>query len=306
MSFSTNVWSSTPFYQLWMSKSPITCHVLDSTLGRPGRGVEVHLEKLEGNGSFTTMAKGLVDSRLCRRPYHSDTNLHEARIVSTDIFTSLHNQFLLKISIGFHFFITSVTDDDGRCLTLLSPNSTLTGGIHRMSFETGAYFEKDKRQSFYPKVEVSTCFQFQDIRVIMLRRMYSTSSVLPTLGAAVTFPLTSLLCFLSPSSHYHNLKPISFTVLATNNRFYSQCPPLQILTTTSPCFFPLLLHNLPWIVIVRLKNDLAIQQETSFISSSQPTVWVFGMWDLRREAELLLLSPWMDRVYTRTPRLCHS
>lgn len=40
-----------------MSKSPITCHVLDSTLGKPGRGVSVHLERLDG-GNFVSLAKG--------------------------------------------------------------------------------------------------------------------------------------------------------------------------------------------------------------------------------------------------------
>lgn len=176
-----------------------------------------------------------------------------------------------------------------------------------MSFETGAYFEKDKRQSFYPKVEVSTCFQFQDIRVIMLRRMYSTSSVLPTLGSC---------CDLSLWRHFSvfSLHHLIITIWNLSLSLYSPQTTDSIHSALHSrsslphplASFPLLLHNLPWIVIVRLKNDLAIQQETSFISSSQPTVWVFGMWDLRREAELLLLSPWMDRVYTRTPRLCHS
>ena len=31
-----------------MARSPITCHVLDATLGRPGRHIGVRLERVEG------------------------------------------------------------------------------------------------------------------------------------------------------------------------------------------------------------------------------------------------------------------
>lgn len=34
-----------------MASSPITCHVLDSSLGRPGAGVQVKLEQLANDGS---------------------------------------------------------------------------------------------------------------------------------------------------------------------------------------------------------------------------------------------------------------
>jgi hypothetical protein len=47
------------------------------------------------------------------------------------------------------------TDDDGRCLSLLSPSAKLSSGIYRIKFETGPYFEKGKRPTFYPQVEVS-------------------------------------------------------------------------------------------------------------------------------------------------------
>ena len=40
-----------------MSKSPITCHVLDSTLGKPARAVGVILEKL-GSSEAQVLAQG--------------------------------------------------------------------------------------------------------------------------------------------------------------------------------------------------------------------------------------------------------
>lgn len=41
-----------------MSKSPITCHVLDSTLGKPAADVRVQLETLAPSGSFSVLATG--------------------------------------------------------------------------------------------------------------------------------------------------------------------------------------------------------------------------------------------------------
>ncbi|KDN52298.1 Hydroxyisourate hydrolase [Tilletiaria anomala UBC 951] len=92
-----------------MSKSPITCHVLDSTLGRPGKGVKVYLERLSsttGGAAAEKLAEG-------------------------------------------------ETDSDGRCTTLLVPETKLPPGAYRMRFETGAYFAKDGRPTFYPFVEVT-------------------------------------------------------------------------------------------------------------------------------------------------------
>ncbi|KAJ7070866.1 hypothetical protein C8F01DRAFT_1046592 [Mycena amicta] len=39
-------------------KSPITCHVLDSSIGKPGDGVSVHLQRLNDDNTFTVLATG--------------------------------------------------------------------------------------------------------------------------------------------------------------------------------------------------------------------------------------------------------
>ena len=48
---------------------------------------------------------------------------------------------------------TGTTDADGRAGTLLAPGSLRTG-THRLRFGVGAYFERTKRASFYPLVEI--------------------------------------------------------------------------------------------------------------------------------------------------------
>ncbi|KAI5454975.1 hypothetical protein NCC49_002251 [Naganishia albida] len=45
-----------------MSKSPITCHVLDSSRGKPAQGVAVRLEELVENEGFKPLAQGTTDS----------------------------------------------------------------------------------------------------------------------------------------------------------------------------------------------------------------------------------------------------
>ncbi|KAG8750437.1 hypothetical protein FRC11_010409, partial [Ceratobasidium sp. 423] len=45
------------------------------------------------------------------------------------------------------------TDSDGRCTNLLPAEPRLEAGVYKMIFNTGEYFEKDKRDTFYPVVE---------------------------------------------------------------------------------------------------------------------------------------------------------
>lgn len=53
-----------------------------------------------------------------------------------------------------------VTDQDGRCSTLLDPSTKLVAGIYKMKFGTGDYFDKLSKPCFYPFVEVrSDCQQ---------------------------------------------------------------------------------------------------------------------------------------------------
>lgn len=48
-----------------------------------------------------------------------------------------------------------VTNDDGRVRDLLEPDRDgLVEGVYRMTFDTGAYFERHDLQGFYPVVRV--------------------------------------------------------------------------------------------------------------------------------------------------------
>lgn len=57
--------------------------------------------------------------------------------------------------------ITSgVTNDDGRIPNFLPTDQVIEPGVYRMLFETGAYFEKEGKEGFYPKVPV--IFEIKD------------------------------------------------------------------------------------------------------------------------------------------------
>ena len=47
------------------------------------------------------------------------------------------------------------TDDDGRLRDLLDSDAGLQTGNYRLTFDTGAYFQKQQIEGFYPQVTVA-------------------------------------------------------------------------------------------------------------------------------------------------------
>lgn len=90
-----------------MTRSPITCHVLDASLGKPGADIVVSL-------------------------------------------WSVHNGVELSL------WANAKTDNDGRCNNLLEPTKEIHPGMFRVRFETKEYFERTKRDTFFPFVEVGS------------------------------------------------------------------------------------------------------------------------------------------------------
>jgi len=106
-----------------MSKSPITCHVLDAAGGRPAAGVTVSLEVLSLDGFENT-----------------DMNPTDHELPQT--------------------LARGSTNDDGRCTDLLHHDDFLAAGIYKMTFHTGPYFKSLGVKTFYPWVEVT--FNYSD------------------------------------------------------------------------------------------------------------------------------------------------
>jgi 5-hydroxyisourate hydrolase len=50
---------------------------------------------------------------------------------------------------------SGVTDEDGRVRDLLDADTGLKAGNYRLTFETGAYFQKQQIEGFYPQVTVA-------------------------------------------------------------------------------------------------------------------------------------------------------
>ncbi len=51
-------------------------------------------------------------------------------------------------------FSKGVTNKDGRIADLLKKDKTLKAGNYRLTFDTSAYFTKQKRKCFYPLVQI--------------------------------------------------------------------------------------------------------------------------------------------------------
>ncbi|TFK30909.1 transthyretin [Coprinopsis marcescibilis] len=103
-----------------MSKSPITCHVLDASLGKPATGVEARLYRVEatadGARSEQQLAQGLTNS--------------DGRIL--DLLPPRGSENAIEI---------------------------LSGQNYKIIFSTKPYFDQSGRTSFYPWVEIPFTIQ---------------------------------------------------------------------------------------------------------------------------------------------------
>ncbi|KJA25903.1 hypothetical protein HYPSUDRAFT_182336 [Hypholoma sublateritium FD-334 SS-4] len=107
-----------------MSKSPITCHVLDASTGKPAESVEIRLQQLQpitGTGFleadvFHPLAKGVTNA--------------DGRCL--DLLPPAGSELALK---------------EGTDLA--------SGQTYKVVFKTKEYFEKTGRKSFYPWVEIT-------------------------------------------------------------------------------------------------------------------------------------------------------
>ncbi|KAI0673697.1 transthyretin [Trametes maxima] len=103
-----------------MSKSPVTCHVLDSSIGKPAAGVPVQLQQLrsaDGPASaFETLAEGVTDyDGRCMQLY-------------PEAGPGQKREDLIKLQAG---------------------------RLYKVVFKTKDYFESTGRKVFYPWVEIT-------------------------------------------------------------------------------------------------------------------------------------------------------
>lgn len=103
-----------------MSKSPITCHVLDSSIGKPATGVEVNLQVFHNFTDNASICEPLAEGRTdadgrCTQLWPKDTE-------------------------------TATKEDRAK----LAP-----GKLYKVVFRTKEYFERTGRKCFYPWVEIT-------------------------------------------------------------------------------------------------------------------------------------------------------
>ena len=102
--------------------SAISTHVLDTVLGKPGAGVNVRLEMMQGGGWIEAIGGHEPHERVLDSPG------------------------------GWVEVAAGSTDDDGRCHNLAS---NAGAGLYRLTFESGPYFDRFGRASIYPEVSIT-------------------------------------------------------------------------------------------------------------------------------------------------------
>jgi len=108
-----------------MSKSPITCHVLDSSLGKPAAGVHVRLQEYNPVAEAAAVLEPLVEGET-----DSDGRCMQLWSKSTE---GQSKEELPKLKAG---------------------------AMYKVFFKTKDYFESTGRKCFYPWVEIT--FEVQD------------------------------------------------------------------------------------------------------------------------------------------------
>ncbi|RPD65139.1 transthyretin [Lentinus tigrinus ALCF2SS1-7] len=103
-----------------MSKSPVTCHVLDSSIGKPAAGVPVQLQELNSTedptAGFNVLADGVTDyDGRCMQLY-------------PEAGPGQKREDLIKLQAG---------------------------KLYKVVFKTKDYFESVGRKCFYPWVEIT-------------------------------------------------------------------------------------------------------------------------------------------------------
>lgn len=125
--------------------SNITCHVLDTSLGRPAAGVRVRLERRAPTGSWQPLGEAITnsDGRVAR--------FEPAAGLESAVLDSVAVQSVALQSVALQSAALDSMGLDSAPLEAVA----VASGEHRISFDTGAYFEQRSQPAFYPRVEVT-------------------------------------------------------------------------------------------------------------------------------------------------------
>ncbi|KAL9933445.1 hypothetical protein V8E36_007621 [Tilletia maclaganii] len=130
--------------------SPITCHVLDSSVGLPASGVRVHLSLIDvpaGSAALSSSSGAEATTAQAQAQAQAATAGTSAAGAQSDGAREDGAQARLLAS--------GETNNDGRCVSLLEPSTPLIGGAtYTIRFETRAYFAARGVEAFYPYVEI--------------------------------------------------------------------------------------------------------------------------------------------------------
>jgi 5-hydroxyisourate hydrolase len=145
--------------------SSITCHVLDTSLGRPAVDIPVQLERRGPTGRWQLLGEATTnnDGRVTRfekSPRIDSPRIDSPRASSANVQSpaldsmGLDSEALEPAALDSALAVSTAADNP-------APGSTVAqitapgSGEHRICFDTRAYFERRGQPVFYPRVEVT-------------------------------------------------------------------------------------------------------------------------------------------------------
>jgi 5-hydroxyisourate hydrolase len=145
--------------------SGITCHVLDTSLGRPAAGIPVRLERRGPTGRWQLLGEATTNSDGRVAHFEPSAAVQSAAVQSAAVQNRIVQSPALD-SMGLDSAALDSAALDSALAGSAAAGSAAAGsaaagnpvagsGEHRIRFDTKAYFERRGQPVFYPRVEVT-------------------------------------------------------------------------------------------------------------------------------------------------------
>ena len=182
----TNGWS----YKAAPTRSPITTHVLDTTLGRPAQRVPITLEVRGADGSWSTVGSGMTDDD-GRLP----TLLTPGTVSPSWVLGTWGPN--LATFVASRKKVIALLSNTKLCPWCSQDLSAFPTTIFRITFDTATYFAAIESSSFYPGHHAG---QIESLNEGIIHSPLTTHHT-----HAAFFPAEVSIVFevSDPTQHYH-------------------------------------------------------------------------------------------------------
>lgn len=135
--------------------SSITCHVLDTSLGRPAAGIPVQLERRGPTGRWQLVGEATTNDDGRVTHFEPSPRSDSPRASSADVQSPALDSMGLDSEALEPAALDSALAVNPAAGNPAAGNPAAGSGEHRICFDTRAYFDRRGQPVFYPRVEVT-------------------------------------------------------------------------------------------------------------------------------------------------------